>query len=576
MIEWDLKDLYKNEKVLEKSVKKTKKDAESFEKKYKNKLSKFSKDEFLDLIREYEDILSESAKAVTYAFLKFAKDSQEGAFYAKYQKEYSDISEKLLFFELEFNKLPKKRQNAIIKKAKGYEFFLSSLQQQKPYQLSNEEERILLKKDLTSSSAFSRLFDEHFSRMKFTYGREKLNEEKVLSLLHSPKRETRRKAADSLTKGLKPDLHLFSYIFNMIKTDLKTECDLRDYKNVEDPRHIDNKITKKSVDALIKTTHKNFDLSIEYYKIKRKLLGYQRLYDYDRYAPFNESEEEFDFERSKQIVLSAFKDFNPKFYKIAKEALEKGWCDVYPKEGKRGGAFSHPATPDTHPYVLLNHTNQRRDLFTMAHELGHAIHQYLSRDVGYLGSDTPLTTSETASVFAEMLVFDYIKNNLKSSELISLYGGKLEDIFATLFRQIIFTTFERRVHSHEGEISIDTLKEYWIQENKKMFGSSVTLTKNYKIWWSYIPHFIHSPFYCYAYGYGQLLVLALYSLYKKSDANFVKNYTKFLSLGGSKSPKEMIKIFGFDIESSDFWQLGINEIKNLMEEFKKLTQEKGA
>jgi len=219
--------------------------------------------------------------------------------------------------------------------------------------------------------------------------------------------------------------------------------------------------------------------------------------------------------------------------------------------------------------VLLNHTDTRRDLFTLAHELGHAIHQYLSRDVGYLGSDTPLTTSETASVFAEMLIFDAIKDNLSASEKRSLYASKIEDIFSTLYRQINFTTFERKVHAHEGELDIETFNQYWMQESQKMFGKSITLTKDYTLWWSYIPHFIHSPFYCYAYSYGQLLVLALYGLYKKSDkALFVQNYTSFLSAGGSQSPKELIKKFGFDIEDENFWKLGIGEIESILAEFK--------
>jgi len=569
ILNWDLSSLYENETLLEADLKDAAARAKSFESVYKGKLKELHVNEFLESIREYEAINEKLGRIMTYAFLKFATNSDNGGFYAKYQQAHTNIAENLLFFELEFNKLSKPKQEEFIASSSMYKYYLESLMEEKPYQLSQKEERILLKKEMTSASAFSRLFDEHFSRMKFVYEGQKLSEEEILSKLQDADREVRKKAASAFTKGLKPHQPLLAYIFNMIKTDLASDCELRGYKNAEQPRHMDNKITQKSVDALIKSAESSFHLVQEYYEQKAKLLGLEELFEYDRYAPLEASSSKYDFETSKHIVLDAFKKFNPKFYEIASLAFEKGWIDVFPKDKKRGGAFSHPATPSTHPYVLLNHTDTRRDLFTLAHELGHAIHQYLSRDVGYLGSDTPLTTSETASVFAEMLVFDAIKDGLSATEKRSLYASKIEDIFSTLYRQINFTTFERKVHAHEGELDLATFNNYWMQESQKMFGKSITLSKDYTMWWSYIPHFIHSPFYCYAYSYGQLLVLALYGLYKKSDkVTFVQNYINFLSAGGSQSPKELIKHFGFDIEDEHFWQLGISEIESLLKEFK--------
>lgn len=566
---WDLSALYQNKTLLDEDLRIATQRVKGLVCVYKGKLKDINAREFLEAIREYEAINEILGRVMTYAFLKFAQNSDNGGFYAKYQQEQTRIAEELLFFELEFNKIPKNKQDELIASSPKYKFFLESLREEKPYQLSQKEERILLKKEMTSASAFSRLFDEHFSRLKFTMDGKKLSEEEILSKLQDSSREVRKKAAFCFTKGLKPHQPLLAYIFNMIKTDLANDCELRGYKNAEQPRHLDNKITQKSVDALIKSAEGSFHLVQDYYVKKAKLLGLEKLYEYDRYAPLEAVEEQYDFEKSKQIVLDAFKKFSPKFYEIALKAFDEGWIDVLPKDKKRGGAFSHPATPNTHPYVLLNHTNRRRDLFTLAHELGHAIHQYLSRDVGYLGSDTPLTTSETASVFAEMLVFDYIKSDLSEKEKLSLYAGKIEDIFSTLYRQINFTTFERLVHAHDGELDLETFNNYWMQESKKMFGQSIELSEDYTIWWSYIPHFIHSPFYCYAYSYGQLLVLALYGLYKQSDkTEFIKNYTSFLSAGGSQSPKELIKKFGFDIEDEHFWKLGIREIENILEEFK--------
>ena len=571
---WDLSALYANEASLNKDLQEASQRAKSFENICKGKLKTLNSQEFLEAIREYESINEMLGRIMTYAFLVFATDSDKGGFYAKYQQEYTHIAENLLFFELEFNTLSKARQEELIASAPTYRYYLESLMLEKPHQLSQKEERILLKKEMTSSSAFSRLFDEHFSRMKFRYDGKWLSEEEILSKLQDASRDVRKNAARAFTKGLKPHQPLLAYIFNMIKTDLASECELRGYQSAEQPRHIDNKITQKSVDALIKITEKSFHLVQNYYLQKAKLLGLDDLFEYDRYAPLQDSKAMYDFVTSKTIVLEAFKRFNPKFYEIAKLAFDEKWIDVLPKNKKRGGAFSHPATPSTHPYVLLNHTDTRRDLFTLAHELGHAIHQYLSRGVGYLGSDTPLTTSETASVFAEMLVFDAIKENLSLEEKRSLYASKIEDIFSTLYRQINFTTFERLVHGHKGEVDVKTFNAYWMQESQKMFGKSITLSPDYSLWWSYIPHFIHSPFYCYAYSYGQLLVLALYGLYKRSDkTEFIKNYIRFLSAGGSQSPKELISAFGFDIDDEKFWELGILEIEALLGEFQRMCDE---
>jgi len=312
----------------------------------------------------------------------------------------------------------------------------------------------------------------------------------------------------------------------------------------------------------------SFDLVQDYYVKKAKLLGVEQLHDYDRYAPIGKIEREFSFEKSKEIVLEAFKEFSIKFYEIALLAFEKNLIDAFPNKNKQSGAFS--MSTSIYPYVLLNHTNRIRDLFTLAHELGHFIHQYLSKDLGEILSDTPLTISETASIFAEMLIFDFIKDEFNKDEKISLYASKLEDIFATLFRQAIFTNFERRVYEKKEELSIEEISKIWIEENKKMFGNSLKLTKNYSLWWSYIPHFIHSPFYCYSYSYGLLLVMSLYRLYKQEDKDFVDKYIKFLSYGGSKNPKEMVKLFGFNIESKNFWRMGIKEIERIFLEFKEL------
>ena len=570
---WDLSSLFNSINEAEEFLKQTKFKAIEFEKKYKNKLYTLNEEEFINVLKEYEDILENIGRSLTYIYLIFATDSSKGNFLATFQELATEIEEHLIWFELEFIHLPIDKQQRFIDNSGIYKYYLIHLQETAPYKLSEKEEKILMKKDLTSSSAFTRLFDEHLSRLKFFFNGEKISEEEVLSKLYSPNREERKKAQISLTNGLKPHQELLSFIYNQIKKDWKIDyIEIRGYDSPEAPRHLSNRVSKKSVDALIETVNQNTDIVEDYYNTKRKILGYDILYDYDRYAPIKLTDKnpEIDFNEAKEIVLNAFKNFSTTFYEIAKKAFEERWIDVYPKEGKRGGAFSHSATPKAHPYVLLNYTNQRRDIFTLAHELGHAIHQYLAREVGYLNQDTPLTTAETASIFAEILLFEEIKKTLSKEELIETYAAKLEDIFATLFRQIVFTNFERRVHSLD-ELKPQEFNKIWMEENKKMFKNSVVLTKNYEIWWSYIPHFIHSPFYCYAYSYAQLLVLTLFKLYKEGFENFEEKYINLLIQGGSKPPKKQFKeLFNLDIEDINFWQRGIEIVREMKNEFKGL------
>ncbi|RAZ26239.1 M3 family oligoendopeptidase [Campylobacter hyointestinalis] len=567
MMTWDLTIFFKNLDELDKFSKITEEKALKFNQTYNSNLNNLNPDDFLLAIKEYEDITCNLNKIMSYAQLSFAKDTSKGALLAKYEEICTKIEEKMLFFMLEFNQISKEKQDIFIEFCKPYSYYLELSLKNKPHQLSLAEERILLRTSNTGADAFSRLFDESMAKLKFKFKDKELSEEEILSKMYDKDREIRKKAALSLSDTLGKNQHLLTFIYNMIKTDLKNECELRNYEFPETPRHQSNQIDKSSVDSLIKVTEENFDLVSKFYNKKREILGYEKLYDYDRYAPLND-DAKFDFKEAKDIVLKAFTDFSPTFGNLAQKAFDENWCDVYPDENKQSGAFSHSASSDTHPFVLLNYTDRRRDVFTLAHELGHAIHQYLSYSVGYLSSHTPLTTAETASVFCEMLVFEYIKNSLPKEQRVALLAGKIEDIFATLYRQINFTTFERRIHSYDGEISSDELNRIWLEESKKMFGESLILNDYYKIWWSYIPHFIHSPFYCYAYGYAQLLVLALFGLYKSGKCeNFVEIYTKFLSLGGSKSPKDMIAMFGFDINKEEFWDIGMNEIKKLVDEF---------
>ena len=620
---WNLGELFVNEAEFSGAIDSAAAQARDFELKFKDRLHALSAEEFLGALELYESISEQIGKIMSFAHLRFARDTSLGAQQAKTEQACNDISQSLLFFELEFNELDAAKQDEFIAGGGRFRYYLSLLKQRKAHQLSLPQESVLLKTSPVSGEAFSRLFDESMARMSFDFRGRKLGEEEILSLLHSSDREVRKDAAASLSAVLEQNSHLLGYIYNMIKTDLKIRCELRGYDKAEAVMHEENQINIASVDALIAETERSFALVGKFYAKKREILGYDALYDYDRYAPLGGDESEFSFEQAKQIVLAAFEKFSPKFKQIALIAFERNWIDAMPTQNKQSGAFSHSGSRDTHPFVLLNFTRKRRDVFTLAHELGHAIHQYLSYGVGYFNSFTPLTTAETASVFCEMLVFDYMRENFSNlngsqnfkrsasqeaqggeipneravknaasqgsagsceyaasdtdtpsqtasdkAALRAMLAAKIEDIFATLYRQIGFTTFERRVHASADELSVDHINELWMEESRKMFAGELILQDHYKSWWSYIPHFIHTPFYCYSYAYAQLLVLALYGLYKSGRLeNFVQIYTEFLSSGGSDAPQSLVAKFGFDINKSEFWRIGIEQVAALVDEF---------
>lgn len=576
-LHFDLYALFQDEESLATFTQQLDEKLQVFKDTYQGKLSTLTPDIFDNALKEYENLSEGFGSIMTYVFLKFAVDSKKyGALYADYELKCNAMYSKIIFFELEFADLDSVLMNDFIAKSTKHSFFLSNIRDNKRYKLSLQEEQVILNLSPVGVDAFSRLFDESLANMRFSGIKKskKLSEEEILALLHTEKRKVRKIAQKNFTKGLTENTHLLTYILNMVRKNVAIMKTMRGYEKPESFRHISNQTTQESVDSMIACVNDNMNLVHGYYHVKRQLLGYKVLKDYDRYAPLGLAKKKVstDFKEALYDTLHSFYQFSPRFYEIAKEAVTCGWIDSHPKPAKRGGAFSHGSIPSAHPYVMLNFTGNRRDTFTIAHELGHAIHQELSKTQGTLNHDTPLTTAETASVFAEMLLFDDMKKRLKGRELLDIYAGKIEDIFSTLFRQIVMTNFERKIHEQQGELKSDDFDRIWLQENKRMFGDSIQLTKRYARWWSYIPHFIHSPFYCYAYAYGQLLVLALFGLYKKSDdkEQFIQTYTEFLSAGGSKSPRDLVLAFGFDVNESAFWEVGMGEVRTLLKEFETL------
>ena len=587
-VRWNLGDLYEgiSDARVEKDFKKISARADKFEKEYRGKIKSpsLTAGKLAEAVGEFERLSEGIGKILSFAYLLFAADTRDpktGAFRSSMQQKATELQKKLIFFYVEWVSVPKKRAEKLINhpELSGYRHFLEQERQYKDHTLSEAEEKILQEKSNTGQKAFSRLFDEVVNNIEFRVrlsGKtEKLNQSRTLSLLYDPDRKKRKAAWGGLTRGLTGNSHVLTYIFNTLVADHSINDRLRSYEDPMSARHLSNEISHGAVETLLESCERNFEFVRRYYTLKRELLGYRRFYDYDRYAPLGSEREQVPWEKAKEIVLSSFGEFSPEMEKTASLFFEKNWIDAELRDGKRGGAFSHGTVPGAHPYVFMNYTGKPRDVMVLAHELGHGVHQYLSRRQGYLQAHTPLTTAETASVFAEMLVFHRLKEEETEKEgRLVLVAEKLEDIMATVFRQAVLTRFEQSLHRErreEGELATARINELWIEANRDMFGDSVSLTENYAHWWLYIPHFIHSPFYCYAYSFGELLTLALYGMFLERGRSFVPDYMGLLRSGGSASPSELLLGVGVDINDPDFWQAGLDVIGAMVDEVEELS-----
>lgn len=546
-----------------------------------------SVEDILMALQEYEAMLQEALKPYCYADLLHATDaenSDHGALVQNIQAALTDIENKLLFLKLELIGLSDETLQRLIDgdALKNYTHYLEKLLRTKPHRLIEREEQMMNDFSLTGASAFTRLFDEELSRKKFRVVIEdethEWPEEKVLNLLYNADREKRKAGADAMTKGLQEDLWRLTYIFNTLAEDNRISDRYQKYATPEAARHLENEITQEVVDTMSAAVSESIGVVADYYNVKRAVLGLPELYDYDRYAPVLVSEKIYSFDEAREIVLSAYGKFSPVMREKGNEFFEKRWIDAQTRHGKRGGAFCSYMTPDTHPVVFLNYLGAIKHVLTLAHELGHGVHASLMRKHTLLNFDTSLTIAETASVFGEMLVFDSLRKTLEGKERTALYMGRIEDMFATVFRQHALYKFEQDFHAarrSEGELKPERIGELWMSHQKAMFGDSVTLRDDYSIWWSYITHFLHTPFYVYAYTFGELLTLSLYDTYLKTDdkAAFADTYIAMLETGGTKSPQELVDPFGVDLSSKEFWQGGIRVIQTFVEETKKLVEE---
>ena len=575
---WNLKDFYPSHdsKEFKNDLIELEKIISNFSKTNKGNLSKLSPQKLIDVISKYEEIEELIVKIKSYIFLLYCTDQLneiKSVFYQKTSEDLTKLEGRLIFFGLEINKLSSKNLHNI--KNSKYHVWLKIQRKFKRYQKNENIEKVLLDKSITSSNSWIRLFDETMARLKFDFAGKKLNESEILNLISSKNPKKREKAAKVFGKTLKQNIHLFSIITNTLSKDLQLDNSIRGFAKPDSSRHLSNQVDAADVDCLADTVKKNYkSLSHRYYRYKAKIFKTKQLHYWDRNAPYpNQSVQNINWSEAKKIVLESYEKFDKRISDVVKLFFKNSWIHAEVLNGKTSGAFAHPTVPSVHPYILLNYQNKVRDVMTLSHELGHGVHQYLANNNGLLLSSTPLTLAETASVFGEMLTFRSILSGTKSIEKRKVVlRSKIEDMLNTVVRQISFYEFEKKIHSQRllGELSTELICSFWLETQNESLGDSVKLDGDYKYFWAYIPHFIHSPFYVYAYAFGDCLVNSLYAKYEEGLKDFNDKYIYLLKSGGSIEYSELLKNFDLDPKNSKFWQSGLNLIKKLIDDLEEL------
>ncbi len=576
-IAWDLTDLYAgmDDPQLNADLDAADAEAAALDTEYRGRIGALSGGELAGLLARYEALLERAYKAGSFAALNWTQNTEDparGALMQRVTERGSQLRQKLVFLELELAHTPDDVASAWLADPAlaRYRHWLEVVRLYRPYLLSEPEEKILAEKAVTGRNAWERFFDEVHAAARYELDGEKLNRDQVLSKLYDPDRALRQRAAAAVTAGLKELRRTTTYVFNTILADKASDDRLRKYPTWLSARNLANQVDDKTVEALVNAVTSRYDIVARYYRLKRKLLGLDELFDYDRYAPLPAADRHFAWDEARELVLDAYGGFHPRMAEIASWFFERRWIDAPPRPGKYGGAFSHSTVPSVHPYILLNYEARPRDVMTLAHELGHGVHQKLAGVQGLLQADTPLTTAETASVFGEMLVFQRLMAQERDPQVrLGMLTAKIEDSFATAFRQIAMNRFEDAIHTArraEGELTTERFGELWLATQRAMFGDSVTLTEDYGLWWSYIPHFISTPGYVYAYAFGELLVLALYARYREVGPGFADAYVEMLSKGGSDWPHAIVAPLGADLTDPAFWQGGLRILEDLVVE----------
>jgi oligoendopeptidase F len=589
-VTWDLSDLYAgpDEPRIAADLDAAHDRARAFEAHYRSRISTPGGPPaplLLEAVRELESLSEQMDRSAVYAGLLHAAqtdDPRRGALLAMTRERRTAINKHLIFFDLEWVAVADADAEVLLANPAlaPYRHYLSQKRAWRPHYLSEPEEKVLDEKSVTGRAAFVRLFDETVAALRCPFehaGRtEMLPLQQLNARLYDADRGIRRATAEALTRGLQDNARLLTYVFNTLVLDHKSDCELRHFDDPMGPRNLANEIAPAAVNALMAATERHHGTVQRYYRLKARLLGIDQLYDYDRYAPLFPDLPECDWPTARRIVQEGYDAFSPRAGEVVRQFFERRWIDAEARPGKRGGAFSSSAVPSAHPYVLMNYTDRLRDVMTLAHELGHGLHQYLSRGVGYLQCDTPLTTAETASVFGEMLTFRRLQEVFPDPRTrLAMLCSKIEDAFATVFRQVVLTRFEQALHRarrEEGELTTEQVNELWRAANRPMHGDVVRLSDGYGWWWLYIGHFIHAPFYCYAYAFGELLVLTLVQKYRREGPAFVPRYLDLLAAGGSEAPHVLLARLGMDVNDPAFWELGLGLLDDMVREAEHLSE----
>ncbi|GAA0776864.1 M3 family oligoendopeptidase [Roseibium denhamense] len=583
--EWDLTDLYAgmDSDQVKGDLSEALSRAVTFETSYKGRLEQLASENVFGLttaIRAYEDLEDLMGRLISFAGLVYAGNTSDPAtqkFYGDVQEQITTASTHLLFFTLEMNRIDDAVMDQAMEDAglSHYRPWITDLRKGKPYQLEDRVEQLFHEKSVTGSGAWNRLFDETMTSLSFQVDGQDLGIEPTLNMLQDPSGDVRKAAFDALQSTFSRQLPTFTLITNTLAKDKEVSDRWRKFADIADDRHLSNRVEREVVDALVLAVREAYPrLSHRYYKMKAKWLGMEQLNAWDRNAPLPDADTRIiPWTEAKDTVLAAYSRFSPDMAEIANRFFERGWIDAPARTGKAPGAFAHPTVPSSHPYVLLNYQGKIRDVMTLAHELGHGVHQVLAGANGPLMAPTPLTLAETASVFGEMLTFKSLLEKADNPEKKkNMLASKAEDMLNTVVRQIAFYTFERKVHTERrnGELTADKIGELWMSVQSESLGPAVKLNDGYETFWTYIPHFIHSPFYVYAYAFGDCLVNSLYAVYEQADAGFQDKYFDLLKAGGTKHHSELLAPFGLSAAEPDFWRKGLAVIEGLIDELEQL------
>ena len=584
-VAWDLSDLYESgdDPRIAQDVEEADAAAGAFRERYYGRIAELNSSELVEAIEERERIESIFTRAIYFAHLRFSTDmadSPRGALLARLTEKGAALDTQLLFFGLELADLDDAAAETLLADValERWRHWLRSVRKFRPYILTEPEEKILTEKSVSGVSAWDRLYDELLGALRVDLDGTETSFEEAMAKLYTGDRDVRRRASEAVTVALDPGLRTRTFIFNTIVVDKSIDDRLRGYETWISARNLRNDTTDEAVQALIDATVARYDVVQRYYRLKARLIGLDRLSFYDRMAPIGEDPTKASWDEAQQIVLDAYADFSGEVGDIVGRFFREGWIDAAVRENKRPGAYCATNVPGVHPYVFMNFTGDRRSILTLAHELGHGLHGYLAQPLGLFNATTPLTTAETASVFGEALTFKrLLAIEDDPARRLNLLAGRIEDSIATVFRQIAMNRFEDAVHTvrrEEGELSMEKLEELWLETQRQMVGDSVDID-GYGTWWSYIPHFMGSPGYVYAYAYGFLFALSIFRKYELEGSEMVEPYVAVLRAGGSKPPEELAEIVGLDLTNPQIWESGIDALAAELDEAEALAADIG-